>query len=108
MFKSVRGEDQEAPQVALTISNRTLFRVIIVVVVTLALIAAVLKVSHALLLIFISFFLALALNAPVAAISRLIPGKRRGSRSIATTLSFLLVVIAIGVFAAYKDSRYER
>lgn len=101
MFKILRSDSDDVPEVALTVSNRTLFRIIIVVVVTLALIAAVLKVKHALLLIFISFFLALALNAPVARLARVIPGKRRGSRSIATTLSFLIVVLAIGIFAAY-------
>ncbi len=101
MFKTARGTNEAVPRVEITVSNRTLFRVVVVVVVTLVLIAGLLKVSHAILLLFIAFFLAVALNAPVAAISRLIPGKRRGSRSIATSLSFLLVIILLGAFAAY-------
>jgi len=95
------SNDDDIPKVALTISNRTLFRIIIVVLVTLALISAFLKVSHSILLLFIAFFLAVALNAPVARIAKLVPGKKRGSRSIATTVSFLIVIIILGAFAAY-------
>jgi predicted PurR-regulated permease PerM len=95
------NKDDDIPEVALTVSNRTLFRVVIVVLVTLALITAFLKVSHSVILIFISFFLALALNAPVAKVAKLVPGRKRGSRSIATTLSFLLVIILLGLFASY-------
>ncbi len=93
--------NKNIPEVSLTISNRTLLRVVLVVVITLALIAATLRISHSLLLLFIAFFLAIALNAPVAYIAKLIPGKRRGSRSIATTISFLIVIIFIGTFASY-------
>lgn len=98
----MQPDDKEtAKEVNLTVSNRTLFRVIVVIIVTLALISAVLKVTHAILLIFIAFFLAIALNAPVARIAKIIPGKRRGSRSIATTVSFLIVVILLSLFASY-------
>lgn len=55
---------------------------------------------HPLLLICIAFFLALALNSPVHALSRRLPGKSRGSRSLATSLSFLIVVVLLGAFLA--------
>jgi predicted PurR-regulated permease PerM len=63
-------------------------------------IAAVHKAGHALLLIFTAVFLALALNAPVHWISQRIPGKRKGSRTIATAVSGLLVVLLLGGFLA--------
>ena len=49
---------------------------------------------------FSAFFLTLALNAPVYWLSKRIPGKRRGSRALATTLSFLIVIILLGLFIA--------
>ena len=101
MLNSRNSDKEASKEVHLTVSTRTLLRVIVVVIVTLALISALLKVTHAILLIFIAFFLAIALNAPVAKIAKLIPGKRRGSRSIATTASFLIVVILLGLFASY-------
>jgi len=98
-FFTEKKDDKK--EVVLSVSNRTLVRVVIVIVISLALISLVLKVSHSILLLFIAFFFALALNAPVAWVARLVPGKRRGSRSIATTASFLLVVILLGAFASY-------
>jgi predicted PurR-regulated permease PerM len=55
---------------------------------------------HPLLLICIAFFLALALNSPVHALSKRLPGKSKGSRSLATTISFLIVVVLLGAFLA--------
>lgn len=101
MFHINRSAQEDVPEIALTITNRTLFRVIIVIIITLALVAAVLRVTHALLLLLVAFSLAVALNAPVAKVAKVLPGKRKGSRSIATTVSFLIVIILIGGFAAY-------
>lgn len=91
---------EKLPRVELTVSTETFVRLILIVVVTLILIASVMKAAHALLLLFIAFFLALALNSPVYWISQRLPGKLRGSRSLATTLSFLIVVILLGAFIA--------
>ncbi len=88
------------PEVALTISFQTYVRLALLVIATITLLAAVHKAAHALLLIFAAFFLALALNAPVYWLSKQLPGKRRGSRSLATTLSFLIVVLLLGAFLA--------
>jgi predicted PurR-regulated permease PerM len=96
MFKL--GKRDQPEQIALTITTQTFVRVLLLILGTVAILAAVHKASHALLLIFISFFLALALNAPVHFVGKHLPGKKRGSRALATSLSFLIVVILLGAF----------
>lgn len=86
--------------VEVTISNRTVVRVLLLVVLTLIGITAVRQASHALVMIFTAFFLTLALNAPVHWIAQRLPGKRKGSRSIATAISFLIVILLLGGFLA--------
>jgi predicted PurR-regulated permease PerM len=98
MFK-FRHKD-ETPEIEVTITTLTVVRVLVLVIVSMIFLTALHKAAHAILLIFISFFLALALNAPVHWIAVRIPGKRRGDRSIATALSFLLVIAVLGVFLA--------
>lgn len=88
------------PKVEIIISNRSVVRVLVMVVLTILGLAALNKVAGALLLIFIAFFLALALNAPVHWIAEHLPGKRRGSRTLATSISFLIVVLVISGFLA--------
>ncbi len=85
-------------EVEITISNRTVIRVLLLVVVTMLGIAAVKQASHALVLIFTAFFLTLALNAPVHWLSQRLPGKRRNSRTAATIISFLVVTLLLGGF----------
>ena len=92
------GDRQNDQEVYVNVSNRTLLRIISLIILTLLLIVALRKVEHALILIFVAFFLALALNAPVAWIASKVPGKRRGSRTIATTISFLAVVLLLLAF----------
>ena len=98
MFR--RNRTPDVSEVAITISVETFAKVIAMVVGTIILLLAVRKASHALLLIFVAFFLALALNAPVNWLGKHLPGKRRGSRSLATSLSFLLVILLLGGFLA--------
>ncbi len=90
----------QKPEVALTISTESFARLAIMIVFTIGLLLAVRRAEHALVLVFAAFFLALALNAPVYWLSQRIPGKRRGSRSLATSLSFLIVVLFLGLFLA--------
>lgn len=85
-------------ELALTVTTQTFFRMLILILGTFAILGAVHKAAHALLLIFISFFLALALNAPVHWIASHLPGRKRGSRVLGTTISFLIVVILLGAF----------
>lgn len=86
--------------VNITISNRTVVRVLTIVVAFMVGLAAIRQASVALMLIFTAFFLAVALNAPVHWLAQHIPGKRRGSRTIATALSFLVVIAVLAAFLA--------
>jgi predicted PurR-regulated permease PerM len=99
MFKSKNTDDITVTEV--TISTETLFKLALFVLGLLFLLWSVRKITHALLLIFVAFFLTLALNSPVQTISRRIPGKLKGNRLFATGLSFLIVVILFAAFAAY-------
>lgn len=92
---------EDGQSVELIISNRTIIRVAVLVLAILIAIWAINIARHSLLLIFISFFLALALNAPVQFITRNLPGKLRGSRSFGTAISYLIVVIILGAFLVY-------
>jgi predicted PurR-regulated permease PerM len=94
-----KNKDEET-EVWLNISTRTVVRTILAIVVAYILFIAARKSSHALVLIFTAFFLALALNAPVHWLSKLYPGKKRDSRTLGTLLAFLIVVIVLGGFIA--------
>jgi predicted PurR-regulated permease PerM len=98
MFSLRKNKTTE--EVALTISNRTLVRVFAVTFGFLIAVAAIKQAAPALVLIFTAFFLALALNSPVHWVAQHLPGKRRGSRSLATLLSVLLVVAVLAGFLA--------
>src|SRR5882757_2047303 len=87
-------------QIEVTVSNRTVIRVLLLVVAAMVFIVAIRKANHALLLIFTAFFLALALNGPVHWLAQRLPGKRRVSRSLATIISFLIVIVLLGGFLA--------
>ena len=88
------------PEIALTISTESFARLAVMIVSTIGLLLAVQKAGHALLLVFAAFFLALALNAPVNWLGQRLPGRRKGSRSLATSLSFLIVILFLGGFLA--------
>ncbi|RWZ79250.1 MAG: AI-2E family transporter [Candidatus Chaera renei] len=51
------------------------------------------KLAAALIILFVSFFLALALNPPVTRLARLLP---RNSRVVATALSYIVVLLLLG------------
>ncbi len=89
---------KDTEKIELKVTNRTVVRILVLVLVSILFLAALRKASHALVLIFVSFFLALALNAPVHWIAGRLPGKSRGSRSLATATSFILVIVIIGAF----------
>jgi predicted PurR-regulated permease PerM len=88
----------DAPEVALTITARTFFKVLLLIVVTMVLLSALKSAAHAIVLIVIALFLAVALNAPVSWVARHLPGTLRHNRTLATALSFLIVVAIIGAF----------
>jgi len=95
-----RFRNDDAQEVALTVTFRTFVRVTLLVIATFLIWQAIHKAGHALLLIFTAFFLALALNGPVYWLSKQLPGKRRGDRTLATALSFLIVILLLGGFLA--------
>ncbi len=76
----------------ITVSNRTVIRVFVLAVLTIIGFAALRQASHSLTLIFTALFLSLALNAPVQWLARRLPGKRKGSRTLATAISFIVIV----------------
>lgn len=82
-------------KVIVTISNRTIMRAIGLVVATVVAVQLVDKVSHALTLIFVSFFLALALNPVVSNISKRL---KSNSRAKATAFAYLLVLSVVVLF----------
>ncbi len=87
-------------EVSLTISARTVVKVIFIIIATVIALKALQMAAHALLLVFTSIFFALALNAPVSWVARKVPGKLRGNRAFATTVSFILVVLVLSAFIA--------
>jgi len=93
-FKSKHKDDV----LTLNIPNRVVVRVMLVVVVTLLGLAAIRQASHALVLLFTAFFLALALNGPVHWVAERLPGRSKGSRTVATAASFFVVVALLIAF----------
>lgn len=88
----------DAPEVEFTVSNRTILRIIGAAIVAIVLFAAVRRSTHTLTLIGVALFLSLALNAPVHWLAEHLPGKRRGSRGLATGLSIIIVLVLLGAF----------
>lgn len=82
------------------ITNRTVIRVLLLVILSMIGLAALRQAAHALVLIFTGFFLALALNGPVHWTASRLPGKRKGSRAAATAISFFVVVALLVGFLA--------
>ena len=90
----------DIPEVELTVSNRTILRIVAAAILAVIFFAAFKRSAHTLTLIATSIFLALALNAPVRLLAERLPGKRRGSRGLATGLSIGIVVVLLGGFLA--------
>jgi predicted PurR-regulated permease PerM len=83
-----------------TVSNRTIIRIVGLVILALVFLKMVQQAAFALSIVGIALFLALALNAPVSWIARHLPGRVRGSRKLGTTISFLIVVALLVGFIA--------
>jgi predicted PurR-regulated permease PerM len=94
------GRKNKQHEVELTVSNRTVIRVLVLNILSFLFVVAARQASHALILIFTAFFLALALNAPVHWLSKRIPGKKRRSRTLATSLSFFVIIALLAGFLA--------
>lgn len=95
------GRKQKDDSVEITVSNATIIRVLLWVIASFIFVAALHRAGHAFILIFTAFFLALALNVPVHWLSQRLPGKRRGNRTIATAVSFIVIIgLLIGFLAS--------
>lgn len=80
--------------VLIDISNKTIFRLVGIAGLLGLAVWSVYTLSDALTLIFIAFFLALALNPPVSFISKKL---KSGSRGVATAISYTIVLSALGL-----------
>lgn len=86
----------------MTVSFRTLLKILAFAIGAIIFFAALQRAAHALLLVFVAFFLALALNAPVSWVDRHIPKNKKAKphRALATALSALFVIAVLGAFLA--------
>jgi len=84
-------------KVTVNVTNRTIVRTILWVILTIIVFKFIGRISHELTLIFVAFFLALALNPAVSWISRHLKIKSRGW---ATSIAYLLVIIILVAFFA--------
>jgi len=89
------GSPQE---VSLTISARTFFKIVLLVIATMLLLTLLRSSVYAVTLILVAFFLALALTAPVGWLSAHLPGKLRDRRPVATALTFLAFILVLATF----------
>jgi len=96
---SLFSSNKPRAQVEVTISNRTIFRVLALVILSLLFLTVLKQMAHALVLVFTAFFLALSLNAPVHWIENRLPGKRN-RRTLATVVSVLIVMVLFVGFLA--------
>lgn len=92
------NKSKDTQEVALTITTPTFVKTVLLIIATVVILAVLRQASHALFLIFIAVFLALALNAPVHWLSVHMPGKLKGNRTAGTTISFLIVVVLLSAF----------
>jgi predicted PurR-regulated permease PerM len=100
MFKLFKKDHDSNHPVEVTISTKTVLRVVALVLIAMFFVALLKQASGALVLIFTAFFLTLALNGPVQTIGRRLPGKLRGQRTAATAVSFLVIVLLFTGFMA--------
>jgi predicted PurR-regulated permease PerM len=84
--------------IVINIDSTTVIRVLVLVVATLIGLQFVQSITHPLILIFISFFLALALNPAVSRISSMM---RIKSRVLATGIAYIMVVAILSLFVAF-------
>jgi predicted PurR-regulated permease PerM len=88
----------DTPEVEVIISNRTIFRVIVAAILAIIFFSAVRHSAHTLTIIGVALFLSLALNAPVHWLAEHLPGRVKGSRSFATGISIVIVLVLLGAF----------
>lgn len=83
-------------KVKIDIDTKTFIRFLVVVSAFVGVVFLLWKLLPVLLIIAVSFFLAIALNKPVSALARRLPG--RHSRVLATAISYVLFISVLGLF----------
>ncbi len=91
-LKNKKNEDNY-----INISNKNVFRLILIIALTYLSFLFVIKVSYAIELIVIAIFLSLTINAPVHRLSHLMPGRLKGNRTLGTTVSLVIVLLALSI-----------
>lgn len=86
---------QPKPEITVNVTNRTMIRSILWVVSAILLYHFIGRISHALVLIFSAFFLAMALDPAVSGVSRRLKIK---SRVRATAVAYLLIIAVLATF----------
>lgn len=81
--------------VTVTITNRTVVRIVVLVIASILAFRVLDDISHILTLIFVAFFLALALNP---AVSRIAKALQTQSRAMATGIAYIIVLSLLGLF----------
>lgn len=87
--------NEQDKRVKISLDSKSIIRTILIVFVAIISVAFIKAISHVLVLIFFSFFLALALNPAVGWIAKHL---KSGSRVRATGIAYLLVLIFLGTF----------
>lgn len=87
--------DNNENHVKISIESKTIIRTIVIVFIALLLIALIKRIAPALVLVFFSFFLAMALNPAVSWIAKRL---KSGSRIRATGIAYLIVLTLLGTF----------
>ncbi len=93
MFSFGRKNKDQAAEV--TVSNRTVVRVLLIIIFTFLVLQVLNNARHALELIFLASFMALALNPAVSWIAR---NLRIKTRALAVGIAYLAVVVVLGTF----------
>ena len=88
------------PDFEVTVSTRTVLRIILLVALSVVAFVVIQRSAHTLTLIGISIFLSLAFNSPVHWLAQHLPGKRRGSRGLATGIAIFLIAVVLAGFLA--------
>lgn len=89
---------QNNKSIVVNVDSRTVIRVLVLVVVSLLAIKFFQNIAHPLVLIFIAFFLALALNPAVSKIASMLKTKSRG---LATGIAYIFVLAFLTAFTAF-------
>jgi len=90
--------DNDAPEVEITVSNRTILRIVLAAIAAVVFFATVRHSAHTLTLIGVALFLSLALDGPVHSLANRLPGRVKGNRGLATGISIGVVLVLLGIF----------